>query len=179
MTRRTGIVALVALLSVFLAAPTGGYIAAAQVATPCPPLSEDEANAWVQGYYAAWNAHDAAATAAFVAPDYVHHWGIGTDVEGNEAYQASLEAFIAAFPQFHATVDRVWMAGDAVVIRWIDVGVQEQDFMGVPASQETVTWTGISIFQLACGKAVEGWTEADHFGRIEQQGVIPVATPAA
>jgi steroid delta-isomerase-like uncharacterized protein len=179
MTRRAGTAAIFALLMVVLAIPAGWHVALAQEATPCPPLTAEEANAWVQGYYAAWNAHDAAATAAFMAPDYVHHWGIGADVEGNVAYQTSLEAFLAAFPHFHATVDRVWVAGDSVVIRWIDVGIQEQDFMGVPASQETVTWTGISIFQLACGKAVEGWTEADHFGRIEQQGVIPVATPAA
>ena len=54
-----------------------------------------------------------------------------------------------------------------------------QDYSGVPASQETVTWTGISIFHLECGKAVEGWTEADHFGRIVQQGAIPVATPVS
>jgi len=179
MTRIVQRLAIFGLLLSVLAIPAGARFVAAQEATPCPPLTGEEANAWVQGYWAAWNAHDAASTAAFMAPDYVHHWGIGTDVEGNAAFQTSLEAFIAAFPQFHATVDRVWVASDTVVVRWIDIGVQEQEFMGVPPSQQSATWTGISIFRLACGKAVEGWTEADHFGRIEQQGVIPIATPAA
>lgn len=178
MSRIAGRIVALVLLIALVALPVGSRSGMAQEATPCPPLTQAEAQAWVQGYYAAWNAHDAAATASFMAPEYVHHWGIGTDVEGNDAFQTSLEAFIAAFPGLQATVDRVWVAGDTVIVRWIDTGVQEQDFMGVPASQEPVTWTGLSIFRLECGKAVEGWTEADHFGRIEQQGVIPVATPA-
>jgi steroid delta-isomerase-like uncharacterized protein len=179
MSSRVRRIAALGLFFVALALPLGAHFAVAQDATPCPPLTQEEAEAWVQGYYAAWNAHDAAATASFMAPDYVHHWGIGIDVEGVDAFQTSLENFIAAFPGLHATVDRIWVTEDSVVIRWIDIGVQEQEFMGVPPSQETVTWTGLSIFRLECGKAVEGWTEADHFGRIEQQGVIPVATPEA
>ena len=88
-------------------------------------------------------------------------------------------AFFAAFPGVHGTVDRVWLAGDTIIVRYIAIGIQEGDFMGVPASQTTVTWTGINIYQLECVKIVEQWGEADHFGRIEQQGVIPVASPTA
>jgi predicted ester cyclase len=90
-----------------------------------------------------------------------------------------MTAFMGAFSGLHTTVDQVWIAGDTVIVRWINIGVQETDYMGVPPSRETVTWTGISVFRLECGKAVEAWTEADHFGRIQQQGVVPVTAPEA
>jgi predicted ester cyclase len=116
-----------------------------------------------------------------MSDDYAHHWGIGTDTEGKEGFAEAVGGLLAAFPSLHFTADQIWVADDTVIVRWIDIGVQELEFNGIPPSQETVTWTGISIFRIECGKAVEGWAEADHFGRIQQQGVIPApeATPSA
>ncbi len=88
-----------------------------------------------------------------------------------------MTAFMNAFSGLHTTVDQFWIAGDTAIVRWINIGIQEVDYMGVPPSDQTVTWTGISIFRLECGKAVEAWTEADHFGRLQQQGIVPVASP--
>jgi steroid delta-isomerase-like uncharacterized protein len=153
--------------------------AATPAATPCPPLTEEAATAFATAYFAAWNAHDTAAIVALHTPDTMRHWGIGIDTEGSEALGASLDAFFAAFPGIHGTVDRVWVAGDTVIVRYIAIGVQETDYMGVPASKDTVTWTGINVMQLDCGLVAETWAEADHFGRIEQQGVIGVASPEA
>ena len=66
-----------------------------------------------------------------------------------------------------------------MIIRWIAIGIQETEFMGIPASKDTVTWTGINIQQIECGVTIESWSEVDHFGRIQQQGAIPVASPEA
>jgi steroid delta-isomerase-like uncharacterized protein len=161
-------------------APVGAQRILAQQATPCPPLTQEEVDAWVTGYYAARNAQDQEAIASFLSDDFIYHWGIGPDAEGIDEFTSSMTAYMSAFSGLHTTVDQVWVADDTIVVRWINIGIQEQDYMGVPPSQETVTWTGISIFRLECGKAVEGWSEADHFGRIQQQGAIPVpeATPA-
>lgn len=169
-----------ALLLAVIASPMLSHGAMAQdAATPCPAPTEEDATAFATAFATAWNAHDASAIAALYTPAAVFHWGIGGDAEGADAIQASLEAFLTAFPGIQITVDRVWLAGDTVVIRYVAEGTQETDFQGVPASQTTVTWTGINVMQLACGLVVEQWGEADHFGRIEQQGVIPVASPAA
>jgi steroid delta-isomerase-like uncharacterized protein len=132
----------------------------------------------VTGYYAARNAQDQEQIASFLSDDFVYHWGIGVDAEGIEEFTGSMTAFMDAFSGLHTTVDRVWVADDTVIVRWINIGIQEDDFMGIPPSDQTVTWTGISIFRLECGKAVEAWTEADHFGRIQQQGALPVAPEA-
>lgn len=151
----------------------------AQDATPCPPLTDDEATAFANAYFAAWDTHDSANVVAIHTPDTVRHWGIGTDTEGTEELAAALDAFFAAFPGVHGTVDQVWVAGDTVIVRWIAIGIQETEYMGVPPSKDTVTWTGINIMQLECGLVAETWAEVDHFGRIEQQGGLPVATPDA
>lgn len=147
-------------------------------------MTEEDAATWATAWASAWNSHDAAQVAALYAPDAIHHWGIGVDSTSAAEMETAAAAFFTAFPGIHVTVDRVWLSGDTVIIRWIAIGVQEADFMGIPASQTTVTWTGINIQQIECGLISEAWSEADHFGRIEQQGTIvvepaPEATPAA
>jgi predicted ester cyclase len=168
-----------ALLLAVVASPLLMRGATAQDATPCPPLTEEEAAQWVTDYYTDWNGHDAAAIAARYVDGAIKHWGIGVDAQGIDEITKSVQGYFDAFPQLHTTVDRVWVTDDAIVVRFISIGIQEIEYMGIPASRETATWTGIHIFQVDCGKIVESWHEADHFGRIEQQGVIPVASPEA
>jgi len=168
---------LLGLLIGLFALPMSPSHAGAQEATPCAPMSADEAAAWITGFYAARNAQDQELIASFLSDDFIYHWGIGIDAQGADDFTTSMTAFMTAFPGLHTTVDQVWIADDSVIVRWINIGIQEVDYMGIPPSDQTVTWTGISVFRLECGKAVEAWTEADHFGRIQQQGVLPVASP--
>ena len=169
-----------ALLLAVVASPMLARGTVAQdAATPCPALTEEDAAAWAAAWVSAWNSHDPAAVMALYAPDALHHWGIGVDSEGADELTASFTNFLTAFPGIHLTADRVWLAGDTVIIRWIAIGIQETEFMGIPASKDTVTWTGINIQQIECGVTIESWSEVDHFGRIQQQGVIPVASPVA
>ncbi len=170
---------LLGLLIGLFALPASASHALAQEATPCAPMSADEVTAWVTGFYAARNAQDQELIASFLSDDFVYHWGIGIDAQGVEEFTTSMTGYMNAFPGLHTTVDQVWIADDSVTVRWINIGVQETDYMGIPPSDQTVTWTGISVFQLECGKAVEAWTEADHFGRIQQQGVLPPTSPEA
>ena len=167
-----------ALMMGIVASSMMGRGAMAQDATPCAPLTEEEAAAWATTYFTAWNSHDPAQVTALYAPDAIHHWGVGVDSEGTDELAASLEVFFAAFPGVRVTVDQVWLAGDTVIVRWIAIGIQENAFMGVPGSLDTVTWTGINIMQVDCGLVVETWSEADHFGRLEQMGLIPIAPEA-
>ena len=175
MSRLFGLV----LLFAVVASPMLARETTAQDATPCPPLTEEEAAAWVAAEFAAWNAHDSEQMAALYAPDAILHWGIGIDAEGTDEIAASFDAFLTAFPGVRGTVEQVLVAGDTIIVRYIAIGVQEADFMGIPPSRETVTWTGINIYRLDCGLIAERWGEADHFGRIQQQGVLPVTAPDA
>jgi predicted ester cyclase len=168
------LVAVLACAALLVSSPT----VVAQEATPCPPLTEEEGIAWGTAYINAVNSNDAAQVAALYTPEAIHHWGIGIDSEGADEINTSFETFFGAFPGIHLTADQIWVAGDSVIIRWIAIGIQEGDFMGVPGSRVTTTWTGINIFQLDCGLVVESWSETDHFSRLEQMGLIPIAPEA-
>lgn len=154
-------------------------VVAQDAATPCPPPTEEEATAFATTFAGAWNSGDADAVTALYTPDAIFHWAIGPDAEGSAEIGVSVAALLAAFPGIHVTIDRVWLAGDTIILRYIAIGVQETDFMGVPPSQATVTWTGINVMQMACGQIAEQWGEADHFGRIQQQGALPLGSPVA
>jgi hypothetical protein len=40
-----------------------------------------------------------------------------------------------------------------------------------------VTWTGVNIYRLECGKIAEQWSELDGIGRLQQLGVLATPTP--
>lgn len=153
----------------------------AQEATPaadCAPMTQADAEAIVDAYWAPWNAHDVSLFGDLMAEDYVHHWGIGEDVTGGDAFIASVDAFLAAFPDIAFTINEVFLAGDVVTHIWTATATQAAEFRGIPPSDVTVTYTGINVSRVECGVIVEGWGEADHFSRLQQQGVfMTLATP--
>lgn len=152
--------------------------AAATAQADCAPMTQSDAEEIVLKYWAGWNAKDVSMLDGLLADDYVHHWGIGVDVTGAAAMQESIGAFLTAFPDFNISVDEILLAGDVVINRWTATGTQREPFRGVSASDLTTTWTGINLARVECGVIVEGWSEADHFGRLEQQGVFEgIATP--
>jgi steroid delta-isomerase-like uncharacterized protein len=173
---------LVALFLAIMVISLPGQSALAQDATPvagapdaveCPPLTLADAEAWGERYFAPWNAGDASQLADLVVEDYVHHWGIGGDVTGRDAYIASVDEFLRVFADVNFVVDEALLANnETVILRWTATGTQTDAFRGVSASDVQTTWTGINIMRIDCDQIVEGWGEADHFGRLEQQGVI-------
>ena len=68
-----------------------------------------------------------------------------------------------------------------VAVRWTLRGTHEGSFLGIAPTGRAVTYTGISIFRLSCGKIVERWNKADALGLLQQLGAreMPRATPIA
>lgn len=96
--------------------------------------------------------------------------GISRDREGQKQFAA---AFMGAFQGMAGTVEDEIAEGDRIVIRWSAQGTHRGDFMGIPATGKSVTFTGTSIYRLAGGKIKEEWTEADMLGLMTQLGVVP------
>ena len=63
--------------------------------------------------------------------------------------------------------------GDRVVSRWTGTGTHQGEFMGVPATGNKVTVTGIGIDRIEGGKIVEHWEQFDAMGMMQQLGAIP------
>jgi steroid delta-isomerase-like uncharacterized protein len=108
-----------------------------------------------------------------LAPDAKIH------VPGNDGpmnpgeYKRFLAEFYRAFPDLEVTIEDEVTEGDKTTARWTIRGEHRGDFRGVPATGKPVTLTGIAIWRIVDGKAVEEWVEWDALGLMQQLGAIP------
>lgn len=113
-----------------------------------------------------------------LAPDELHHWGVGDDTLGLTPFTARLTAFLAAFPDIAIHVEKTIATDDYVVTRYTATATHRGTWLGVAPTGKAVTWTGINIFRIACGRIAESWGEADHLRLLQELGGEPnVATP--
>ena len=52
-------------------------------------------------------------------------------------------------------------------------GPPRWEFLGIPATNQTVTWTENHLYRIVDGRIVEHWPEVDIAGLLEQMGVFP------
>jgi predicted ester cyclase len=179
------IVALAAVSFLVLAGlGTMGRSTTAQDATPasplagCPTTTEDE-NATIarRWHEEAINHHDLTVLDEILAPDASHD---SATFSTNPGPRAVLSALLTGFPDVRHTVEAVITQGDLVVIRYTAVGTHAGEFQGYAPTGKPVTWTGINIYRLECGRIAAIWSEVDSLGRITQlAGTALGATPAA
>ena len=155
----------------------------AQDATPaasptdgCPTTTEEENAAIARRWHEeAVNHHDLAVLDAILAPDAVLDSATFTD---NPGPRAVLGTLLTGFPDVRHTVEAVITEGDLVVIRYRATGTHAGEFQGYAPTGKSVTWTGINIYRIECGRIAEIWSEVDALGRIEQlTGAATGATP--
>ena len=170
-------------LTAVLSRRAGASTAKAQEATPgaCPATTQAENKALVERYWReVWTAGGEDAVSGVLAPDEVHHWGIGDDTVGHEAFRGRLRQFLEAFPDFATEVEQLVAEGDRVVSRQTYRATHRGEWLGIAPTETEVEWTGVQIFRIECGRIAESWGQADHLGLLRQLGGLPgVATPAA
>lgn len=118
-----------------------------------------------------WNESNFAVADELLARDYDGH--SSTVIRGPDGAIAFIPRLRAALPDFRFRILDQIAEGDKVVTRWKLAGTHEGPFQGVPPSGRRVEMTGITIFRLANGKLIEGWTNEDVWGMLRQLGAIP------
>src|SRR5215213_6361184 len=164
----------------------GSTVGRAQEATPeanCAVTTLEENEALATSYWEEVWWGDQGKIAEIVAPDEVHHWGIGDDTTGFEEFSQRWNQFFTAFPDLKFTVDLVAAEGDLAATHWTATGTHRGEWQGIAPTNREVTWQGINIFRIECGQIVESWSEADHLGLLSQLGATDIptlmASPAA
>ena len=99
--------------------------------------------------------------------------GVGQDLPGvtitsHQDFLDLHKRMMDAFPDLKISADDIIGAGDKVVVRWSAVATHAGDSLGVPATNRTVRFNGISIQQYENGKLVRGWDNWDQLG-LQQQ----------
>ena len=125
-------------------------------------------------YEEVWNGGNLAVVDEFVAANYVDHDPQPTGaVEGVEGIKQSVTMYRTAFPDAHFTIEDQIAERDLLVTRWRARGTHQGPLMGIPPTGKPAMVTGISITRWASGKVVEGWTNFDALGLLQQLGAVP------
>jgi predicted ester cyclase len=152
---------------------------AAQAAqsTPCATPTEDEITALVTDFNTAFDAHDVDALAALVSPDIVRDSPRGDD-DGVEDMVASFDYFFSVFPDLSTTVNLVLVDAPLAAIHYTTTGTQAVPFADTEPSGELVTWDGMYLITVECGKISQLWSQVDQLSQRNQSTSIP-ATPVS
>jgi steroid delta-isomerase-like uncharacterized protein len=120
----------------------------------------------------AWNRRDMSVFNQFMAPDHVPH-GPFTDQfnQDAEGVQAFVSAFLLAFPDTKATIQKQEAMGDQVKTTLTFKGTHTGTLMTIPGTGKQVTVPVIVTDRIVNGKIVETWSEWDAMELMSQLGV--------
>ena len=119
------------------------------------------------------NGRDFAAVDELIAPDYVAHSAVLGDVRGVESFKRGFQAFIDPCPDFNATLEDLFAAGDKVTARVTYRGTDTGGMFGQAPTGNAFTMGALYVFRLADRKVHELWQEVDRLGLMQQLGAIP------
>lgn len=109
----------------------------------------------------------------YVADNYVEYNSASPEpIRGPEGYRQNVQMARGAFPDLSVTTEDLIAEGDKVVTRYTLRGTHENEFMGIEPTGNEVEIQGISIGKLEHGQVVEGWSNIDVIGMIQQLGVV-------
>ncbi|WP_336342714.1 ester cyclase [Halalkalicoccus ordinarius] len=110
------------------------------------------------------------------AEDAVEHAPYG-DSRGVAALRADFNRFLAAFPDFSATVEDIVAEGDTVAMRVTLRGTQEGEFMEIEPTGREFEIQNMVFTRIEGGKIAERWLQPDIHGLFRQLGAVesPVA----
>jgi predicted ester cyclase len=108
-----------------------------------------------------WVKGNVDATDEFMAPNYVDHPNLPGLPPGPEGMKQALTYYHSASPELEATIDDIFAAGDRVALRWSARATHLGEWLDVPPTGHHFTMSGITIYRIAEGKAVEGWNSIE------------------
>ena len=110
------------------------------------------------------------------ATDYVGHpSGNEETTRGPEGVKEYVAVLRRGVSDLTVTVEDQVSEGDKIVTRWIARGTHDGALMGIPIppTGRAAAVTGITIQRVQDGRVVEGWTNWDLMGLLQQLGVAP------
>jgi steroid delta-isomerase-like uncharacterized protein len=125
-----------------------------------------------------WNQQNLSAADEIIAPNFVDH-DPQSSVQGIEGYKQFVRYYLTAFPDSHFTVEDVIAEAQMVVTRWTVSGTHTGNLGAISTTGRRISVTGISCGRVENGKIVEGWTNWDTLGLMQQLGVLSATAQRA
>jgi predicted ester cyclase len=141
---------------------------------PIVPGTIDYNRFVISRYVYATNIGDLDRFDEFVDPGFVDHNALPGQMPGIQGLKDAYRMFSGAFSELWYTFEALIAEGDLVAGRGVIQGKHTGNFMGMPATNKVVHWTGTRTFRLRDGKVTDGWIDLDLFGLMMQLGAIPM-----
>jgi steroid delta-isomerase-like uncharacterized protein len=100
---------------------------------------------------------DASACDRLLAEDFVHNG----EARGRVGQRATVEYFLAAFPDLSHAIELILAEGDLVAAHQRWAGTQQGEFLGVPGSGQRIEFTSTAVLRVRDGLIAEAWDEMD------------------
>lgn len=136
-------------------------------------MPAEENKATMRRIYDVINEGNLDAAGGVIAEDVVEHATFPGQEPGLAGFKQVIAMLRGAFPDLHFTIEDMIAEGDKVVARFTMSGTHQGEFMGIAATGNRVTITGIDVARFENGKGVEHWANQDDLGMMQQLGVIP------
>jgi len=94
-------------------------------------------------------------------------------VSGAEALKEVFLRLHGAYPDLHVAIEDLIAEGDKVVSRNVVTGTHRGEYMGIPSTGRSVTYSEIFIFRFVNGRIAETWGVVDVLAQLRQLGAIP------
>ena len=135
--------------------------------------------AFLDGYLDAWNAHDAAAVARYMADDAIYEdVALGRVLHGPSEIASFVEEATTSSSDFRFEVVSLFTAGNDYANEWVMLGTNDREGRGVPATGRSFRVRGASIGRLnANGRIVENRDYYNVAELLTQLGMLPTAPP--
>ena len=135
-------------------------------------MSLEENKAIIRSLIEVFNKHNVALMDDFIAPDVV----IDNTLRGLDSFKKFETNFIKAFPDYHETIEDIIAEGDKVWVHFKVTGTHtgEWNVLGVPFAPtgKEMTYTGVGIWRIVNGKAVERKSVRDWLDFFNKVGLI-------
>jgi predicted ester cyclase len=122
-----------------------------------------------------WSQGDFDLVDELFAPEYVGHpSGPEAIVHGPAGVKEYIGRLRAGVPDLTVIVEDQVIDQDKVATRWTAHGTHAGELMRMEPTGRTATVTGITIQRFGPGgRIVEGWTNWDMLGMVQQFGIVP------
>ena len=131
--------------------------------------------AFFDNYLGAWNAHDSAAVARYMAGDAIYEdVALGRVLHGPSEIASFVEEATTSSSDFRFEVVSLFTAGNDYANEWVMLGTNDRERRGVPATGRSFRVRGASIGRLdANGRIVENRDYYNLAELLTQLGMLP------
>ena len=93
--------------------------------------------------------------------------------QGRDTLKQGIIGSRGIFPDLTVQLHDLIASGEMVGVRGTMRCTQQGTFLGVAASSNELSWTGLAMFRVVDGKLVERWFNSDSLSIVQQLGIVP------